>query len=217
MQKPEICKDLFFTFVNSKHCEIEKKRDIMKDRIAHIMRAKNLKASDFASLLGIQPSAVSHILAGRNKPSLEIVRKIKETFPEYNLDWIIFGTGPVTTSEPFKEASKDASTGNSRNTSSDAQNASSVPQYPSSGPQNTSSVPQNPSNNPQSAPLSSQDTPFQASLFELETDEETAVEDSEKPEKEFHRFDSRVPISSSGIRSIVIFYEDGTFESFLPR
>ena len=59
----------------------------MKDRIAHIMRAKNLKASDFASLLGIQPSAVSHILAGRNKPSLEIVRKIKETFPEYNLDY----------------------------------------------------------------------------------------------------------------------------------
>ena len=177
----------------------------MKDRIAHIMRAKNLKASDFASLLGIQPSAVSHILAGRNKPSLEIVRKIKETFPEYNLDWIIFGTGPVTTSEPFKEASKDASTGNYRNTSSDAQNASSVPQYPSSGPQNTSSVPQNPSNNPQSAPLSSQDTPFQASLFELETDEKQQSRIQKNPKRSFigliHGFQSPlrgfVPSSSS--------------------
>lgn len=73
----------------------------MKDRIAHIMRAKNLKASDFAALLGIQPSGISHILSGRNQPSLEFVKKIKETFPEYNLDWIIFGTGPITTSEPF--------------------------------------------------------------------------------------------------------------------
>jgi len=74
----------------------------MKDRIAHIMRAKNLKASDFAALLGIQPSAISHILSGRNQPSLELVKKIKETFPEYNLDWIIFGTGPITTSDPFQ-------------------------------------------------------------------------------------------------------------------
>lgn len=73
----------------------------MKDRIAHIMRAKNLKASDFAALLGIQPSAISHILSGRNQPSLDFIKKIKETFPEYNLDWIIFGTGPITTSEPF--------------------------------------------------------------------------------------------------------------------
>lgn len=78
----------------------------MKDRIAHIMRAKNLKASDFASLLGIQPSGISHILSGRNQPSLDFVKKIKETFPEYNLDWIVFGTGPMTTSEPFLQPSK---------------------------------------------------------------------------------------------------------------
>lgn len=75
----------------------------MKDRIAHIMRAKNLKASDFAELLGIQPSGISHILSGRNQPSLDFVKKIKETFPEYNLDWIIFGKGPMTTSDPFRE------------------------------------------------------------------------------------------------------------------
>lgn len=75
----------------------------MKDRIAHIMRAKNLKASDFAELLGIQPSGISHILSGRNQPSLDFIKKIKETFPEYNLDWIIFGKGPMTTSEPYRE------------------------------------------------------------------------------------------------------------------
>lgn len=76
----------------------------MKDRIAHIIRAKNLTAAEFALRLGIQPSNVSHLLAGRNNPSLEFVRKLKETFPEYNLDWIVFGKGPMTVSEPFVES-----------------------------------------------------------------------------------------------------------------
>ena len=73
----------------------------MKDRIAHIIRAKNLTAAEFAVRLGIQPSNISHLLSGRNNPSLDFVRKLKETFPEYNLDWIIFGSGPMTVSEPF--------------------------------------------------------------------------------------------------------------------
>lgn len=75
----------------------------IKDRIAHIIRAKNLTAAEFALRLGIQPSNVSHLLAGRNNPSLEFVRKLKETFPEYNLDWIVFGKGSMTVSEPFVE------------------------------------------------------------------------------------------------------------------
>ena len=73
----------------------------MKDRIAHIIRAKNLTAAEFALRLGIQPSNISHLLSGRNNPSLDFVKKLKETFPEYNLDWIIMGRGPITVSEPF--------------------------------------------------------------------------------------------------------------------
>lgn len=82
----------------------------MKDRIAHIIRAKNLTAAEFAVRLGIQPSNVSHILAGRNNPSLDFVKKLKETFPEYNLDWIVFGIGPMTLSEPFMAAPQPVET-----------------------------------------------------------------------------------------------------------
>lgn len=71
----------------------------MKDRIEHIIRAKNLTATEFAEKLGVQPSGISHVLSGRNNPSLDFVKRLKETFPEYNLDWIIFGTGPMTSSE----------------------------------------------------------------------------------------------------------------------
>jgi len=75
----------------------------MKDRIAHIIRAKNLTAAEFALRLGIQPSNISHLLSGRNNPSLDFVKKLKETFPEYSLDWVIFGRGPITVSDPFTE------------------------------------------------------------------------------------------------------------------
>ena len=75
----------------------------MKDRIAHIIRAKNLTAAEFALKLGIQPSNISHLLSGRNNPSLDFVKKLKETFPEYNLDWIVFGKGAMTESVPFVE------------------------------------------------------------------------------------------------------------------
>ncbi|MBO6024244.1 MAG: helix-turn-helix transcriptional regulator [Bacteroidales bacterium] len=75
----------------------------MKDRIAHIIRAKNLTAAEFALRLGIQPSNISHLLSGRNNPSLDFVKKLKETFPEYSLEWIIFGRGPITVSEPFPD------------------------------------------------------------------------------------------------------------------
>ena len=75
----------------------------MKDRISHIIRAKNLTAAEFAIQLGIQPSNVSHLLSGRNNPSLDFVKKLKETFPEYNLDWIVMGQGPITVSDSFKK------------------------------------------------------------------------------------------------------------------
>lgn len=72
----------------------------IKDRLAHILRAKNLTASQFAELMEIQPSNVSHLLNGRNKPSLDFLIKLKDVFPEYSFDWIILGKKPITINEP---------------------------------------------------------------------------------------------------------------------
>ena len=63
--------------------------ELIKDRIAHIIRAKNLTATQFAEMMQIQPSNVSHLLSGRNKPSLDFLIKLKDVFPEYSFDWII--------------------------------------------------------------------------------------------------------------------------------
>ena len=72
---------------------------LIKDRLSHILRAKNLTATQFAELMQIQPSNVSHLLSGRNKPSLDFLIKLKEVFPEYNYEWIILGKKPITTND----------------------------------------------------------------------------------------------------------------------
>lgn len=73
--------------------------DSIKERLAHILRAKNLTATQFAEMMHIQPSNVSHLLSGRNKPSLDFLVKLKEIFPEYSFDWIILGKKPITVSD----------------------------------------------------------------------------------------------------------------------
>lgn len=90
---------------------METKFEMIKDRIAHILRAKNLTATQFAEIMQIQPSNVSHILNGRNKPSLDFITKLKDVFPEYSFDWIIMGKKPVTINEPnlFSKEIRDRS------------------------------------------------------------------------------------------------------------
>lgn len=50
-------------------------------------------ASSFAEKIGVQRSSISHILSGRNKPSLEFVLKVLSTFPEVELYWLMNGKG----------------------------------------------------------------------------------------------------------------------------
>ncbi len=65
----------------------------MLDRILKIMDYNKFTPSEFADVLEIDRSRLSHILNGRNNPSLEIVMKILEKFPEINSDWLLFGSG----------------------------------------------------------------------------------------------------------------------------
>ncbi|MCF0040975.1 helix-turn-helix transcriptional regulator [Dyadobacter fanqingshengii] len=61
----------------------------LNDKIKQILTDKNISPSLFADEIGIQRSSMSHILAGRNKPSLDIVQKIVKRFPELGTSWIL--------------------------------------------------------------------------------------------------------------------------------
>jgi len=72
----------------------------MKERIEEIMRSEGLSAADFADKIGINRSGLSHIINGRNNPSLDFVMKIHNAFPSISLDWLLDGKG-----EPYEGVS----------------------------------------------------------------------------------------------------------------
>jgi transcriptional regulator with XRE-family HTH domain len=62
------------------------------NRIKGIMANHNLSAASFATKIGVQRSAISHILSGRNKPSLDFLMRVYESFDGVALEWLILGT-----------------------------------------------------------------------------------------------------------------------------
>ena len=77
-------------------------------RITQILEEQQLSSSAFADTIGVQRSSISHVLSGRNKPSLEFILKTVRAFPAYSTDWLLFGKtseSPVTYPEPIDQAS----------------------------------------------------------------------------------------------------------------
>ncbi|MGB5418225.1 helix-turn-helix domain-containing protein [Algibacter sp.] len=60
-------------------------------------------ASSFAEKIGVQRSSISHILSGRNKPSLDFILKILSTYPEVDLYWLFNGKGNFPSTEKTSE------------------------------------------------------------------------------------------------------------------
>jgi transcriptional regulator with XRE-family HTH domain len=76
----------------------------MIERLKRLMEMKGLSASGIAEELEVQPSGISHILNGRNKPSLDLLQKIIHRFPEVSTDWLLMGKG-----KPLKADNEDQS------------------------------------------------------------------------------------------------------------
>jgi len=63
------------------------------ERLEHLLQYYGMSASAFADKINVQRSSISHLLSGRNKPSLDFVMKVVRTFPEVNLYWLLNGKG----------------------------------------------------------------------------------------------------------------------------
>lgn len=73
----------------------------MIERINLLLKAKNITARQFAEEIGIQPSGMSHIMSGRNNPSLDFVMKVVRRWPEVNINWLMLGKGEMYASVPL--------------------------------------------------------------------------------------------------------------------
>lgn len=75
----------------------------MNTRLEQFLAAENLSQTQFAESIDVARAGVSHLLAGRNKPSYEFIRAVMQKYPALNMEWLILGKGKM-----YKEARQEA-------------------------------------------------------------------------------------------------------------
>jgi len=85
----------------------------MKDRLLEFLRKENKSSAQLAEEIGVQASGISHILSGRNNPSLDFILKMLEKYQFLSSDWLLFGKGSMY-KEPRMQSLFDFDSVNSR-------------------------------------------------------------------------------------------------------
>lgn len=176
--------------------------DNFEKRLLHIFEKFSLNASTFADKIGVQRSSMSHILSGRNKPSLDFILKIYEAFPEINLPWLALGEGnflklvnPISeniNSNYLKNDPKDLELFNLENANNAAENNYNLKQEQILDSQTESEI------------LKQENEILNVSKLNLDIQKNETAE---------------FPVlkSISEIEQILFFYKDGTFKSYNPK
>jgi len=81
-----------FTFVQNKHITMVNTLKFTS-RLKKVMDYHQITASMFADKIGVQRSSISHILSGRNKPSLDFILKVTSEFSDVDIYWLLHGNG----------------------------------------------------------------------------------------------------------------------------
>ncbi|MFN4363948.1 helix-turn-helix transcriptional regulator [Chryseobacterium hispalense] len=180
----------------------------LNERISKVIEYSGLTPSEFADEIDVQRSSISHVTSGRNKPSLEFIIKIKSRFPEILWDWLVTGEGQMLKSELPE-----------------------VPEIEAVIPDNNEEEKSKPTSLPDLFTMMNEDEDFGAEESEIESSEEVARESFTAPQSKVkekisdsQRLENFIPpntVQSTenkgvGIKRIVIFYENGKFESFEP-
>lgn len=74
------------------------------ERLQKVIDYYGETASGFAEKIGVQRSSISHILSGRNKPSLDFVMKVLHSYPEVELYWLMNGKGEFPNQPKISES-----------------------------------------------------------------------------------------------------------------
>ncbi len=171
----------------------------MINRINLILQAKNITAKQFAEEIGIQPSGMSHILSGRNNPSLEFVNKVIRRYPEIDANWLLLGKGQMYASGATESPAISEPT-------------LFAPPAPSPAPVFTPAP--DPTPDPKPVPESMEEE-------REEVLEEKILQDLPNLESEVNEREKKepAPIATDRRRlvKILFFYDDRTFEEYRPE
>lgn len=176
-----------------------------RDRIELLMKSYNLSPSQFADKTGIQRASVSHILSGRNKPSLEVMLKIYESFPGLSMEWLMAGKGEA----PMVDASmaKKDDLRSSAGLFGEMEDASIADEVPLSVVPAVNEAMEDASLKKKR--LQSEKAHRGDAL--LQSVEKTARRASQA------RAVSQIPVVQRKVKEVRIYYTDGTYETLLPE
>jgi len=170
---------------------------IISDRIRLLLKYKNISAAQFADEIDVQRSGISHIISGRNKPSLEFVQKVLNTYKEIRSEWLISGKGPMTKEPELFESDINEQEKDPNNSFQKSDNGR-APNYV----QEKSSEKNRP-NDDEINPKENQDKNFAKDFDTPETLENANNKMNYKK-------------NSKSIKRIIILFDDNSYEEFLP-
>lgn len=175
----------------------------MKDRIQTIMEQYKMTQQTFAQKLELSPATISSIFTGRTNPTNNHVQAIHRAFPEINTNWLMFGEGDMFLSAPGVEGGNEESKIGQNVASPTADLSSSITISPSVAEQ-PSLFSETVSMTPQHVPASSS-TKYPSLSPELQAVMLSQLASAKKNDKLERK-----------IKEIRVFYDDGTFEAFIP-
>ena len=172
----------------------------LNNRIQKIIQYSMLTASEFADEIGVQRSNISHIISGRNKPSLDFIIKIKDRFPEIQWEWIIEGKGEMTKStlSPTSlQESKINFSEKEKNSETDLFSIINPPSYPTT---ENKSIP----------------NPLELNISAPNIEKEKINDSQTLEEESILSENNNNQNSKTKIKKIIILYENGKFEAYEP-
>lgn len=191
-----------------------------KEKIEYLMSIYGLTPSQFADRTGIQRASVSHILSNRNKPSLEILLKVYNAFPGISLNWLILGEGdaPVLNNDTVAENEKVYSDANEA-----AVSVAPATLFPVFMEENTVSEPSPtvekvvPVALVDSIPVNDAVSAKQMVAVDGETSAQPSAPSVQAEEAAAVASLALSRDTAKNIKEIKIFYDNGTYETFLPE
>lgn len=80
---------------------------VIKNRIDLIRKRFGMNLAEFAEAISVGRATITHIAQGRNNPSLEVIMKIINRFPDISIEWLLNGNGEMERSISTSDASAD--------------------------------------------------------------------------------------------------------------
>lgn len=189
----------------------------INQRIYEVIQFLVLTPTAFADEIGIQRSGLSHILKGRNRPSLDMVQKIVARYPDINLTWLVNGTGNLSLSTPSvinlrQKTSEEPKKTLEENRGKSLKNTLfDFPQAEGAAEKSPKASPEVPTTR---TAFSHEDFQVKdAPSSENATSPTAPLEDPKSSGSRFS-FDSPEGVGNKKIAKIVVFYSDHTFEEF---